>query len=185
MKKVIIIRTSSNYKGNTNLLADEFKKGLAEAGNQVVDIRLPCYKINYCMGCYGTDNPEACTLTRQCWQKDDVNEIVGRMKEADVVVFASPVYFYSLSGQMKVFLDRTVQFYGGEYNFQDIYFISSSESGSKSAIEPSIQSLKGWMACMPATRLSGVIYGTGALAPGSINNRPEVLSEAYDMGKNV
>lgn len=185
MKKIIIIRTSPHRGGNTDLLADEFRRGAEEMGHEVEDIKLSLRKINYCYGCYGTSNPKSCTRTGTCWQQDDVNDIVAKMRETDIVVFASPVYFYSLSGQMKVFLDRTVQIYGAQYRFRDIYFLSAAESGSRSAMDASLQSLQGWMDCMPGTRLAGVVRGTGVLAPGSIKNHASVMAEAYEMGKKV
>ena len=107
------------------------------------------------------------------------------IRECDTVVFATPIYFYSVSGQMKVLLDRTVQLYGAAYNYRDIYLIATCEAGGKSAMDGAIKTLQGWMDCMPGTRLSGVVYGTSSLAPGSVERNMKALMEAYDLGKNI
>lgn len=185
MSKIVIIKTSPHRNGNSDILADYFKKGAEESGNSVEEIRLADYKINYCMGCYGTSSSKACTNTGTCWQNDDMQKLIPVIQNADVLVFATPVYFYSLSGQMKVFLDRTVPLYGGQYKFSDIYLLATSESGSKSAMNATVESLKGWIGCFGGTRLKGVAYGVGVLQPGAVKNRENELQEAYNMGKSI
>lgn len=185
MSRIAIIRSSPHAKGNTNTLADQFKKGAEEAGHQVIDINLSEHSIAYCKGCYGTESKTACTRAGICWQKDSVNELLERIRECDALAFATPIYFYSISGQMKVFLDRTVPLYGKEYRFEDIYLLTASESGQKSAIDGAVKALEGWMSCFPGTRLAGAVSGMGALAPGEIVNNKKIMEEAFGLGKSV
>ena len=105
MKNILVISSSPRRNGNSDLLCDEFIKGALEAGNKVEKVFLADKKINVCLGC------GACYNTSKCIQKDDMVELNDKMVEADVIVLATPVYFYSMAGQLKVFIDRCVPRY--------------------------------------------------------------------------
>lgn len=124
MKKVLIISGSPRKNGNSDTLCNEFMKGAEESGNQVEKIRLAEKKLNFCTGC-GT-----CNTTHKCVQKDDMEEMLNKMVEADVIVLATPAYFYGMSGQLKTFIDRTVPRYQ-EISNKDFYFIITSADGRK------------------------------------------------------
>ena len=100
MKNILVISSSPRRNGNSDLLCDEFIKGALEAGNKVEKVFLADKKINVCLGC------GACYNTSKCIQKDDMVELNDKMVEADVIVLATPVYFYSMAGQLKVLIDR-------------------------------------------------------------------------------
>ena len=101
-KKVLVISASPRKGGNSDILCDEFIRGAKDAGNETEKIFLKDKKINYCTGC-GFCNTNDYT---ECSQKDDMAEILDKMVEADVIVMATPVYFYTMNGQMKTFIDR-------------------------------------------------------------------------------
>ena len=103
MKKILILSASPRLNGNSDLLAKSFQKGAEESGNNVEFIELAQKKIGYCHGCYYCAAHEG-----HCCQKDDAEAIVDKMIAADVIVFATPTYFYSMAGQLKVLIDRTV-----------------------------------------------------------------------------
>ena len=115
-KKVLALSVSPRRGGNSDLLCDEFIKGTQEAGLQAEKVFLKDKKINYCTGC-GT-----CSKTKSCSQKDDMSEILEKMVKADVIVMATPVYFYTMNGQMKTLIDRTCPRYS---EIKDKEFISS------------------------------------------------------------
>ena len=186
MKKIAVIRTSPRKAGNTNILSDAFIRVVKESGQEIAieDINLNDCTINYCQGCYGTGSKVSCSVTGRCWQQDDLNEIIDRIKDADVLVFATPVYFYSVSGQLKVFLDRSIQLYARKNPFHDIYLITASEAAERSAMDGAIQAVQGWVACMPGTHLEGVVYGTGCLAPGEVRSK-NAMHEAAEMGRHA
>ena len=95
-KKVLILSSSPRRNGNSDLLCNEFMRGAAEAGHQVEKIFLKDKHINYCTGC------SVCSMYgKPCPQKDDAAEVVEKMIAADVIVMATPVYFYTMSAQMK------------------------------------------------------------------------------------
>ena len=105
MKNILVISSSPRRNGNSDLLCDEFIKGALEAGNKVEKVFLADKKINVCLGC------GACYNTSKCIQKDDMVDLNDKMVEADVIVLATPVYFYSMAGQLKVLIDRCVPRY--------------------------------------------------------------------------
>lgn len=178
-KKVLVISTSPRIGGNSELLADEFIKGAAEAGNETRKICLYDKTIEFCKGCL------ACQTTGKCVIHDDVEKILAQMKMADVLVFATPIYFYEMSGQMKTLLDRTNPLFPTEYSFRDIYLLAASADEAESAMEGAVKGLEGWISCFEQAHLSGVVRGTGADQKGEIGKDAALLSMAYEMGKNV
>lgn len=99
-KKVLILSSSPRRGGNSDTLCDEFLRGAQEAGHEVEKIFLKDKTIHYCTGC------GVCNEGKPCPQKDDAPEIVRKMVAADVIVLATPVYFYTMSAQMKTLIDR-------------------------------------------------------------------------------
>lgn len=100
MKKVLIISTSPRKNGNSDPLAQAFAGGAKEAGHDVAFVAFREKNIQYCRGCL------ACQKTFRCVIKDDMAAILENMQKADVVCFATPVYYYACCGQLKTFLDR-------------------------------------------------------------------------------
>lgn len=100
-KKVLVISTTLRKEGNSDILADYFLKGAEESQNIVEKVFLINKKIEFCKGCL------SCQNTGKCIIKDDANEIIEKIKNSDVVVFSTPIYFYEMAGQMKTLLDRT------------------------------------------------------------------------------
>lgn len=100
MKRILVIVGSGKPKGNTGLLAEAFARGAEEAGHQVKTISLGRTQVNGCIGC------RACRYGKPCIQKDDWNSIVPEILEADLLVFASPVYFWTISAKLKAFIER-------------------------------------------------------------------------------
>ena len=108
-KKVLIISASPRKDGNSDLLCNQFLKGALSAGHHAEKIALREHQINYCLGC------GVCNTSHKCVQKDGMGELLNKMVEADVIVLATPVYFYSMDGQLKTFIDRTVPRYNEIY----------------------------------------------------------------------
>lgn len=127
-KKVLVLSGSFRKHGNSDLLCDEFIRGAKEAGHQVEKIYVNDQKINYCRGC------GVCNTTHRCVQKDDMAAVLDKMVNADVIVMATPVYFYTMNGQMKTLIDRTVPRYE-EISGKDFYFIVAAADGSHANME--------------------------------------------------
>ena len=176
-KNVLIISASPRKGGNSDLLCDQFAAGAAAAGHQVEKVRLQEKKINFCLGC-GT-----CNTTHHCVQKDDMAPLLNKMVQADVIVLATPVYFYSCDGQLKTFIDRTVPRYA-EISNKDFYFIVTAADTSYQNMTRTLETLRGFtQGCLDGANEKAVLYGTGAWQKGEVKNLP-VFQQAYDAGKN-
>ena len=179
IKRILVLSTSPRIGGNSETLADVFIKGAEEAGHETKKICLYDKKIEFCKGCLG------CQTTGKCILRDDAERIIAQMKAMDVLVFATPIYFYEMSGQMKTLLDRTNPLFPAEYEFRDIYLLATSADEEESSMEAAVKGLEGWISCFEKSRLAGVVRGTGADKKGAIEECGEALSAAYEMGRNV
>lgn len=175
-KKVLIISTSPRKGGNSEILAKEFAKGAQEAGHSVEMICLYDKTIGFCIGCM------ACQKTQRCVFHDDADTIAQKMLTAEVIAFATPIYFYEMSGQMKTMLDRSNPLYPADYAFRDIYLLASAAAEEESATDGAIKGLKGWIDCFEKTSLKGVVRSIGVTDVGDIEGKP-ILREAYELGK--
>ena len=178
-KRILVLSTSPRIGGNSETLADVFIKGAEEAGHETKKICLYDKKIEFCKGCLG------CQTTGKCILRDDAERIIAQMKAMDVLVFATPIYFYEMSGQMKTLLDRTNPLFPAEYEFRDIYLLATSADEEESSMEAAVKGLEGWISWFEKSRLAGVVRGTGADKKGAIEECGEALSAAYEMGRNV
>jgi multimeric flavodoxin WrbA len=177
-KKVLVLSGSPRKGGNSELLCDQFTRGASEAGHLVEKIVICDKRINYCTAC------DACQGNGgRCVQKDDMAGILDSMISADVLVMATPVYFYTMNAQMKTVIDRTYARYNGVSN-KDFYFIMTAAVGNKDLLERTLESLRGFAACLTGVKEKGVIYGTGAWNKGDIKKSP-AMSQAYEMGKHI
>lgn len=176
-KNVVILSASPRRNGNSDILCDEFMKGATEAGHDVEKIFLSDKNINYCTGC------GVCNTTHECVQKDDMKEILVKLLKADVIVMASPVYFYTINAQMKTLIDRIVPQYTSLSN-KEFYFIITAAETDLNMMERSIECFRGLLDCLENPTEKGVIYGVGAWQKGEIKGT-KAMKEAYEMGKNV
>jgi len=176
-KRVLILSSSPRKGGNSETLCKEFFKGASEANHQVELISLREKKIDYCSGCY------ACKKSGKCAKSDDMSDVLDRMIAADVIVMATPVYFYTMCAQMKTVIDRTVARYT-KISKKEFYFIATAAVGSKGALERTIEEFRGFMDCLNGAKEKGVIYGTSAWEIGDIL-KSRAMQQAYEMGKAV
>ena len=181
MKNILIISASPRKGGNSDLLCDQFAKGATEAGHNVEKVRLAEKKIGYCTGCY------ACQKLHKCVQKDDANELVEKMLAADVIVLATPVYFYSMNAQLKALIDRTVSRYDdfGRFKGTEFWLVIAAADENRDMMSATLEGLRGFMRdCMEGSIERGVLYGTGAYEKGAIKALP-VYQEAYQAGREA
>ena len=179
MKNVLIISTSLRGGSNSELLAKECAKGAEEAGNRVELLSLKGKKIQYCIGCL------SCIKTGKCVQKDDVPEIMEKLRRADVLVFATPIYYYEMCGQMKTLLDRMNPLYSSDYAFREVYMIATAADGGDTTFEKAYNGLQGWVDCFPKAKLCGLVAGEEIGDPKDAVNHPDVMEKAYELGKEI
>lgn len=178
MKKVLILEGSPRPNGNSCILSEEFARGATEAGCSVEKVFIARKKIAGCLGC------DHCQRNNGvCVHKDDMQEIREKMMAADVIVLASPIYFYSMTGQMKTMIDRTYAFFAG-LEGKKFYFIITCAAPEESFTETMQAALRGFTCCVPNSVEGGVVLGTGAAGAGDVRGSA-AMEQAYQMCRNV
>lgn len=164
MKNILVISASPRKGGNSDVLCDEFIKGAQQAGHKTEKIFLRNFKVNYCTGC------GVCNSTHKCVQKDDMAEIMDKMVNADVIVFATPVYFYTMDAQLKTLIDRTVPRYTEMVN-KEVYYILTAADTNAANLEKTVESIRGFtLDCLDGAVEKGILYGTGVWDKGEVQS---------------
>ena len=191
MKKILIILGGGRKKGNTAQLVDAFMKGAMEAGHATELISLNQLQVNGCIGC------NACRYGKTCVQKDDFNSLVPKILEADLLVFASPLYFWTISSKIKAFIER---FYCiaqkddnpplGRYEkspVHDCALLMTSADDFFWTFEQAVSYYQFTMVNYIGFHNKGMLLAGGC---GDTNGRPGIgktdhLMEAYEFGKRI
>ena len=178
MKRVIVLSTSLRRGSNSDMLADRFVEGALSAGNDVEKVSLVGKDIQFCRGCF------ACQKLGRCVIKDDVNDIMAKVLEADVLCWATPIYYYEMSGQMKTLIDRLNSMYPLDYKFRDVYLLTTAAEDEEDTPKRAEVGLTGWIDCFPKSRLAGTLFC------GGVNDAREIegsakLQDAFELGKAV
>ena len=176
MKKVLILEGSPRANGNSCILSEEFARGAEESGCTVEKVMVARKKIAGCLGC------NACYRNGgTCVQKDDMADIREKMLAADVIVLASPIYFYSMTAQMKTVLDRSYAFFN-QLAGKTFYFLVSCAATDASFTETMLASLRGFTCCVPEAKEGGIVLGVGAMEAGDVR-KTDAVQQAYQMGR--
>ena len=175
-KHVLVISSSPRKGGNSDILCDHFIRGAAEAGNEVEKISLAGKKIGFCTGCYACEKGE-------CPQKDDVRDILEKMRAADVIVLATPVYFYTMCAQLKALIDRSVMFYPNIRNKTFFYLMCMADT-EKGNFRGTVEALHGFFLCCENSVEAGMVQAAGMFEKGAVAGSP-YCEEAYRLGKSV
>lgn len=163
VKKVLVVSTSLRGNSNSEILAKECERGAKDAGHEV----------------------EFVSLRDKDILKVDVAEIMAKVKESEVVVFATPIYYYEMCGQMKTLLDRLNPLYESDYKFRDIYMLATAADDDAHATDKAYNGLQGWVDCFEKAELKGYAFGKGIAEPGDAKNHAETLLDAYNLGKSL
>ena len=177
-KQILIISTSPRKGGNSDTLADAFAQGACDAGHQVKKISLYNKTIGFCKGCL------TCIKTHHCIIQDDSVSIARQMLTADILVFATPVYYYGMCGQMKTMLDRANPLYSSDYRFRDVYLLAAAAEEDEHTVDGTVTGLQGWIDCFDKARLAGTVFAGGVTSVKEIQGHAAV-EQAYEMGKHV
>lgn len=177
MKNVLIISSSPRINGNSDTLCKEFMKGAIESGHNVNLINLANKKINYCIGC------RTCEKSGHCFQNDDMKDILEKVLNADVIVFSTPVYFYSMSGQLKVFIDRLTPIY--DKVRADTYIIATAWDSNIENLQGTANAIRGLtVGCFENCTEKGCLLVGDVVDLGDVKQKSEAMIRAYNMGKN-
>jgi multimeric flavodoxin WrbA len=176
-KNILVLVGSPRHKGNTELLADAFIKGAITAGNKVTKYALHGKKIWPCTDC------QACYKTGRCILQDDMREVYGLLSNTDILVLASPVYFYGISAQLKALLDRLHNPVRDKFPIKASVLLSVCADTEEDTFIPSIAMYKaigrylGW-------EDKGIVTVCDVEKKGDITGRTE-LNLACELGKKV
>ena len=179
MSNVLVITTSLRPNSNSDILTERLIAGAKDAGHQVEEISLKGKNLKFCIGCL------ACQQTQKCVLNDDAIEIAEKMKEADTLVFSTPIYYYEMSGQMKTLLDRMNPLYTTDYKFRRVYMLSVAFEDEDYVPQKAESGLEGWVDCFEKARLVKVLSGGGLNVPAEAEQSEEYLKAAYELGRNV
>ena len=177
-KKVLVISTSLRPNSNSEALADAFADSAAAAGNEVEKLTLRGKNIAFCRGCL------ACQRLGRCVIDDDAVWIAEKMLHADVLIFATPIYYYEMSGQLKTLLDRANALFALDYAYRDVYFLSAAMEDEPDTDERAVHGFEGWVACYERCRLAGTVFAGGVGDAGEIAGHP-ALEKARKMGAEI
>ena len=178
MKNIIIVSSSPRKDGNSETLAKNFMRGATDAGNAVEYVSINDVDLKFCKGCFYCQSHDGCVI------KDDMNGLYEKFQKADVLVFATPVYYYSVCGQLKTFLDRLNPLYPRDNKFKEIYLLCAAHDDNPAAMDGCVSDINGWIDCFDGVALKSVLRAVGVEKYGDVlkTNFP---AQAYDMGKNV
>lgn len=179
-KKIIILNGSPRIKGNTSALIREFTRGAEDAGHKVVRFDLQKMNIHPCLGCcQGGKDPET-----PCVQKDDMLSIYPHYRQADLVVLASPLYYWTISGQLKCAFDRLFAVAECDPDYANpkkecVLLMAAEGYGFEETVYwyDKLMGHLGW------TDRGKVLCG-GVMDAGEIEGNPK-LEEAYKLGLNL
>jgi len=178
MKKVVVISTSLRPGSNSNALAEQFAEGAKTAGNEVEFISLRGKEIKFCIGCM------SCQKTGACVFKDDVPAIMDKVLDADVVCWATPIYYYEMSGQMKTLIDRMNAMYPKDYRFRAVYLLTTAAEDEEHTPKRAESGLQGWIDCFDKAVLKGHLFCGGVNDPRDISGSAK-LEEAFGLGTAI
>lgn len=180
-KKIIILNGSPRKKGNTSALAAEFTRGAKEAGHTVTEFFLDSMDIHGCKGCFGGHSSRECP----CVQKDDMMQIYPAVKVCDVIVLATPLYYWNMSGQIRTAVDRLFALEEGDGNLLRGHGRASAllMAAEGHGFEDVLAYYGHLMEHLRWKNLGHVLAG-GNGNVGDIEGKPE-LEQAYELGKSI
>ncbi len=178
MKKILIISTSPRRGSNSEALAEAFASGAREAGHEVELVSLRGKDVQFCRGCF------VCQETQRCVIHDDADTLRQKALEADVLVFATPIYYYEMSGQLKTLLDRFNPLFPSDYAFRDVYLMTAAAEDEDFVPQRALNGLEGWVECFERAKLAGHVFMGGVTEAGENPEHP-ALRQARSMGRNA
>ena len=179
MSKILVITTSLRVRSNSDILAERLVAGARDAGHDVEQISLKDKEIRFCIGCL------ACQKTQKCVLKDSAIEIAEKVKNADTLVFVTPIYYYEMSGQMKTLLDRMNPLYPSDYKFRKVYMLATATEDEETTPDKAVNGLHGWVDCFEKAEFAGYLFCGGISDPNEAVSRETELEEAYNFGKGI
>lgn len=183
-KKVLVILGSPRKKGNSAILADRIAKGAAAENAKVETVYLNGSKISPCQACMNCQKKRS----TGCAIRDDMQDIYPKLIEADAWVIASPVYWFTMSAQTKIFMDRcfALPAYGKDPFSGKRIAIAITYGGEDVFDSGCVNALRTFQDAFRYTEspIIGMVYGS-AMDAGEIKSNKNLLKEAFDLGRRL
>ena len=179
MSKVLIITTSLRPQSNSDILAARLAAGAEAAGHAVETVSLKGRTIRYCIGCL------SCQKTQKCVLADDAVELAEKVKEAETLVFATPIYYYEMCGQMKTLLDRLNPLYPSDYQFRKVYMLTTAAEDEDYVPKKAESGLQGWVDCFGKAEYAGTLFCGGISDANEAAGKEAALDAAYRFGREL
>ncbi|MBN1664375.1 MAG: flavodoxin family protein [Deltaproteobacteria bacterium] len=183
-KRVLVILGSPRKNGNSAILADQIVKGAKSAGAEVESVFLQELKISPCRSCYACQKPDS----KGCAVKDDMQSVYPKLIEADAWVIASPVFWFTMSAQTKIFMDRcfALHCYGKNPFAGRRIAIAVSYGDVDPFVSGCVNALRTFQDAFTYTRskIVGMVYGS-AMKAGDIAKNAGLMAEAEALGKRL
>lgn len=178
MAKIAVVHASPRKGGNSSMLADEFIRGAIEAGNDVVRMDVGNANIGGCKAC------EYCiSHDGECIQKDDMQKFYPDLREADILVYATPMYFYNFPAQMRAFEDRTFCQIGKPFNIKQTALLLCFEDADITTADPAIGTFRQCSSYCKREVIGEVVVNS-VYEKGAIEGNPG-LEKAYELGRSI
>lgn len=178
MSNIIIFVGSVRKNGNTARLAQSFAESAAK-NNNVEIISVADYNVNPCIGCNSCFTREG----NKCFQNDDMMQIYEKLRNADIVVIASPVYFYGISAQLKAIVDRLHTPMRNTFHIKELGLLLVGAAELPNLFEPVIMQYQMVLDFFKLESI-GTVFVRGVKDIGDIENNP-ALKEAYELGDSI
>jgi len=179
MAQVLVLMSSPRKNGNTDRLANAFIRGVEENGYTTEKVYVNYQNIKSCLGC------NVCQKTKVCIQKDDMQEIYSKMLEAKIIVFASPVYFYTFNGSMKLLIDRTFAIEKTIHD-KDFYLLTTGLAPEESYFRIIKDTFQKYIDCLRVGSNRFVDYVLGFQTGNKDDiEKTDAIEKAYKMAKEI
>lgn len=180
-KKIVILNGSPRRKGNTSALVKAFTEGAESSGSTVTEFFLNDMDIHGCKGCFGGHSSKDCP----CVQHDGMDKIYPAVKNCDVIVLATPLYYWNMSGQIRTAIDRLFALEEGDGNLLRGHDRASAllMAAEGHGFEDVLTYYDHLMEHLRWRNLGHVLAG-GNGDIGDIEGKPEI-QEAYDLGRSI
>ena len=187
--KVLGIFGSPRRGGNTELLLEEALRGAEKEGAKVERLYLSEFTITPCKECHGCDNTGNCVIM------DDMGKIYPKLLEADIIILASPIFFYGVTAWAKAMIDRSQAFWARKYLLKDPslgkegkkrkgFFISVGATKGPKVFEGAIQTVKYFFDVLNVEYVGELVF-RNVEAKGDILKHPEALQQAFEAGRRL
>ena len=185
-KRILVLLGSPRKKGNSTTLAKQIVKGAESAGAEVETIYLNGLKIKPCQGCYGCKKKDS----KGCVVKDDMQPLYPKIVAADALVIATPVYWFNMTAQTKIFMDRCYGLFDASFTVNPLrkkrIGIAMSYGDTDPFNSGCVNALRSFQDAFTyvGAKIDGMVYGS-AEEPGEISSNAALMQQAEDLGRKI